>query len=300
MSATHPKQPWGSHEREQWRDSRPIMRRYSEDVIPRIKALRERFHVHAYGVLNEAHGGYTLFAIQSPHWSDDKPVVLVTGGVHGYETSGVKGALEFVEQHGGDYPNVNLLVAPCVSPWAYERIQRWNADAIDPNRSFVEASPVPECQALMELVAPIADRVLLHIDLHETTDTDESEFRPMLAARDGVEYEPGEIPDGFYLCGDEDRPELDFQTAIIEAVSRVTHIAPPDANGQIIETDVVAPGVILYPANIGLSPGITNARFRTLTEVYPDSPRTSPEECNAAQVAAVRAAIAYALTHSAQ
>ena len=25
---------------------------------------------------------------------------------------------------------VNLLVAPCVSPWAYERIHRWNADAI--------------------------------------------------------------------------------------------------------------------------------------------------------------------------
>jgi hypothetical protein len=33
---------------------------------------------------------------------------------------------------------INLLVAPCVSPWAYERIQRWNAHAVDPNRSFRE------------------------------------------------------------------------------------------------------------------------------------------------------------------
>ena len=27
------------------------------------------------------------------------------------------------------------IVAPCVSPWGYEHIQRWNAD-VDPNRSF--------------------------------------------------------------------------------------------------------------------------------------------------------------------
>ena len=30
----------------------------------------------------------------------------------------------------------NLLVAPCVSPWGYETIQRWTAKAVDPNRSF--------------------------------------------------------------------------------------------------------------------------------------------------------------------
>ena len=31
------------------------------------------------------------------------PCVLVTGGVHGYETSGVHGALQFVERHAADY-----------------------------------------------------------------------------------------------------------------------------------------------------------------------------------------------------
>jgi hypothetical protein len=34
---------------------------------------------------------------------------------------------------------------------------------------------------------------LLHIDLHETTDSDETEFRPALSARDGKPFEPGEI-----------------------------------------------------------------------------------------------------------
>src|SRR5699024_1576325 len=117
--------------------------------------------------------------------------------------------------------------------------------------------------------------------------------------RDGVEYEPGEIPDGFYLCGDRERPEAEFQQAIIEAVARVTHIAPADANDEIIGSPVVAHGVIEYPLiEWGLCAGITDARYRTTTEVYPDSPRATPEQCNAAQVAAATAAIEYALAHA--
>ena len=36
----------------------------------------------------------------------------------------------------------------------------------------------------------------MHIDLHETTDSDETEFMPAKAARDGVDHDPGTIPDG--------------------------------------------------------------------------------------------------------
>jgi hypothetical protein len=58
----------------------------------------------------------------------------------------------------------------------------------------------------------------------------------------------------------------------------------------------VAPGVIQYPMRkLGLCAGITNARYTTTTEVYPDSPRATPEQCNAAQVTAVCAAIEFAL-----
>jgi len=138
----------------------------------------------------------------------------------------------------------------------------------------------------------------MHIDLHETTDSDESEFRPALAARDGKAYEPGEIPDGFYLVDDTANPQPAFQKAVIEAVAQVTHIAPADANGEIIGSPVVAPGVIEYDLKaLGLCAGITNARYTTTTEVYPDSLRATPRQCNDAQVAAVRAAIDYALTH---
>jgi len=266
-------------------------------VLSVIERLRSRFDVVEYGRLHRDADTYPLFAIKSREWREALPVVLVTGGVHGYETSGVHGALQFVEQHTADYAGrINLLVAPCVSPWGYERIHRWNPDAIHPNRSLREGCPTRESAALMQLVATVRERVLVHIDLHETTDADESEFRPALAARDGKPHEPGEIPDGFYLVDDTEHPQPGFQQAIIDAVAKVTHIAPADDNGEIIGSTVVAPGVIRYPfKQLGLCAGITDATYKTTTEVYPDSPRATPEQCNAAQVAAVRAAIDYAL-----
>lgn len=45
---------------------------------------------------------------------------------------------------------------------------------------------------------------------HETTDTDESEFRPAKASRDGEEYKPDSIPDGFYLVGDDTNPQAEW------------------------------------------------------------------------------------------
>ncbi|KGI78093.1 M14 family metallopeptidase [Oleiagrimonas soli] len=292
-----PGRPWGADEKAQWLSRQTRKRSYADDVVRRIDALRDRFDVSEYGALDYAPDRHALYAVRNRHWRDERPLVLVTGGVHGYETSGVHGALQFLEQHAEAYAGrINLLVAPCVSPWAYERIHRWNAYAIDPNRSFRENSPAPESAALLKLVAPNRDRFVLHIDLHETTDTDESEFRPALAARDGVPYEPGEIPDGFYLVGDSEDPQPAFQQAIIDAVAKVTHIAPADAHGEIIGSPVVGPGVINYPLRkLGLCAGITGARLRTTTEVYPDSPQATPAQCNDAQVAAVIAAIDYAL-----
>ncbi|PKM07974.1 MAG: peptidase [Gammaproteobacteria bacterium HGW-Gammaproteobacteria-4] len=268
-----PGQPWGAAERAAWLARQTRQRSYAAEVLSVIERLRAQFDVIAYGQLDYPPDSYPLLALRSHNWNDALPCALVTGGVHGYETSGVHGALQFAEH-------------------------RWNAQAIDPNRSFRENSPAEESAALMRLVAPLRDRFLLHIDLHETTDTDESEFRPALAARDGKPFEPDVIPDGFYGVGDTENPQLAFQQAVIAAVAKVTHIAPADGNGEIIGSPVVAPGVILYPfKQLGLCAGITNARYTTTTEVYPDSSRATPEQCNAAQVAAVCAAVEFVLAH---
>jgi len=134
----------------------------------------------------------------------------------------------------------------------------------------------------------------VHVDLHETTDTDNSEFGPAKAARDGVALEWHAIPDGFYLVGDSERPEPEFQRALIDAVRRVTHIAKPDEHGRIIGAPLQQEGVINLAKRVsGLCGGMTDARFVTTTEVYPDSPTASPAQCNEAQVVTVSAAIDY-------
>ncbi|HHP0490428.1 M14 family metallopeptidase [Vibrio harveyi] len=292
-----PGQSWGEAERKAWREQREVKRSYQEEVVTKIDALRERFDVEQYGALSYDEARFPLFCIKTRNWDAAKPVVLVTGGVHGYETSGVHGALKFVDTQAERYAeHFNIVVAPCVSPWGYEVINRWNPNAIDPNRSFYANSPAEESANLIKLVATLGD-VLMHIDLHETTDSDETEFRPALAARDGLEYIEGMIPDGFYTVGDTENPQPEFQKAVIESVAKVTHIAPADDKGEIIGSPVVQFGVINYPmVKLGLCGGVTNCTYGTTTEVYPDSPKVTDEECNDAQVAAVVGGLDYVLT----
>ena len=103
-----------------------------------------------------------------------------------------------------------------------------------------------------------------------------------------------EIPDGFYGVGDSENPVPEFQKAIIDAVEKVTHIAPSDENNYLIGAKTEQRGVINYPIKgLGLCAGFTDAPFVTTTEVYPDSPRVDDENCIMAQVAAVKGALDY-------
>ncbi|MEJ6005850.1 M14 family metallocarboxypeptidase [Paucibacter sp. AS339] len=296
-----PGTPWGAAEKAAWLARQRLQRSYADEVLAPLQAhLPEHAELIQYGATDYARlglGSYPLYAVRSRNWQPELPVVLVTGGVHGYETSGVQGCLQWLAQqfdkHAG---RVNLLVLPCISPWAYETINRWNPDAIDPNRQFKPDSPAAESALAMACVAANCAHVDLHVDLHETTDTDNSEFGPAKAARDGSVFEWHAIPDGFYLVGDEERPAPEFQQALIAAVGQVTHIAEADEQGRIIGTPLQQFGVINYAKRtLGLCGGITAARFVTTTEVYPDSKTASPAQCNEAQMATITAAIAYLL-----
>ncbi len=297
-----PGTPWGDAERAAWLARQALRRSHDDEVVVPLRArVPARGELFQYGVLDYARLGlraYPLLAVRSRDWRADRPTVLVTGGVHGYETSGVQGALQWIASEFDRHAErANLLVLPCLSPWGYETINRWNPDALDPNRQFRADSPAAEAALAMACVATQCASVDLHVDLHETTDTDNSEFGPAKAARDGKPLAWHEIPDGYYLCGDSARPEPDFQRALIDAVRRVTHIADADEHGHLIGTPMAQPGIIYYAQRpLGLCGAMTDARFTTTTEVYPDSPRTTPAECHAAQVVTVTAAIEYLLT----
>jgi hypothetical protein len=290
-----PGQKWQEAEKAQWLAAQIVKRSYAEDVIGQLDTLGCQFDIEQYATLTYEFGDFPVYALGSLNWDKTKPNVLVTGGIHGYETSGVHGALRFAATAAKEYhPHFNLMVVPCVSPWGYETINRWNPNAVDPNRSFYAGSPAQESAALIKLVSGLD--FLMHIDLHETTDTDNSEFRPALAARDAIEQKEWAIPDGFYTVGDTLNPCTDFQTAFIQSVEKVTHIAPPDADGQIIGSQLEQKGVINYPLKkLGLCASVTNAKFVSTTEVYPDSPQADAENCILAQVAAITGALDYVL-----
>ncbi|MEZ8578867.1 M14 family metallocarboxypeptidase [Vibrio splendidus] len=293
-----PGQKWQQAERQAWFAQRTVKREYQQEVVPKIQALADRFDIEQYGALSYDEARFPLFAIKSKNWDESKPTILVTGGVHGYETSGVHGAIKFAATQAEQYAaHFNIVVAPCVSPWGYEVINRWNPNAVDPNRSFYDGTPAEESANLRALVASLPE-VLAHVDLHETTDSDETEFRPALAARDGIEYIEGMIPDGFYTVGDIENPQPEFQAAVIASVEKVTHIAPADTDGKIIGSEVTQHGVINYPMKkLGLCGGVTDCKYGTTTEVYPDSDKVTDEECNDAQVAAVVGALDYVIQH---
>lgn len=216
-----PGEPWTEADRRAWFEQQTIQRSYADEVLAALEEPADRWEVVDYGSLPIDSERYPLKAVRVRSTNGDAPWVLITGGVHGYETSGVQGALEVLRSAVDELGDrVNLLVAPCVSPWGYEVINRWNPDAIDPNRSFYADSPSEEAAALMRMVEAEGVDFLVHMDLHETTDSDEEEFRPALAARNGVASEPGLIPDGFYTVGDTENPQPGFQAAVIAGSKR--------------------------------------------------------------------------------
>jgi hypothetical protein len=296
---------WTEAEKNAWRARQTQKRDYFVDVLsPLSRVAAPEIEIFQYGVLDYRKYGaaaYPLFGAKSAEWRSDLPMVSVTGGVHGYETSGVLGALRFVqEEMAATSKLVNVVVLPCVSPWGYETINRWTPDAVDPNRSFVPASPgCPEAAAAMPAIKALADKCaghIMHLDLHETTDTDNSEFRPALFAKDGRLPYPAwdPIPDGFFVVADPRRGEiqLPFVKALIDAVAEVTHIAEPDEKGNVCGLPPTQRGVV-SPEVDGICGSHTGATFCATTEVYPDSARTNPEECNVAQLKCIVAGIAY-------
>ena len=285
---------WGQTEKDNWFKEQTIKRSYLRDVVTKVQALKTKYEVTQYGALSLNPGLYPLYFFKSKNFDANKKTILITGGVHGYETSGVHGALDFFKTAVDEYLNqFNFICFPCISPWSYETINRWNNKAIDPNRSFYPNSPSEECAFYLKALSDLKVKPFAHFDLHETTDTDNTVFRPALEQRDGKEQKLWPIPDGFYVVGDSDNPQNEFQTAIIDEVRKVTHIAP-DEDGKIIGDPVEQEGVINYPVKrIFLCAGSTDAKYTTTTEVYPDSPKVTDQICVDAQIAAVRGGLNY-------
>ena len=290
-----PGKKWGNKEKIQWLGEQQKQRLYSNEVVAKLDKLINDFDIEVYGELKYSVGEYKLYALKTKNWDKSKPTILVTGGVHGYETSGVQGAIRFAQTKALEYSKYfNIIILPCLSPWGYETINRWNPYTIDPNRSFYLESYCNEATLAMKFIYSLETEIFMHIDLHETTDTDDSEFRPALAAREGIYIDKWIVPDGFYLVANENKEEPAFQKYIIDAVAKVTHIAPNDPDAKILGDDTINNGYMSCNSDEErLCMSITDAKYTTTTEVYPDSFKTNREECIVAQVVAITSALDY-------
>lgn len=298
--------PWGPEQKLKWFLNQRIQRSYHDDVLARVEALRKSglpgLVVQSYGNLTFNPDKFPLFAIRVGDFSQSKKTILITGGVHGYETSGVKGALLFLEEHALNYSaHFNFVVAPCISPWSYETINRLDPIMENPNREFKSEWKAEESRLLMSYLSGLGVEFDAHIDLHETTDSDRL-FLPEEYAKNGIELHAKDIdiPDGFYLIGVKGFPRRELERAMMDSVGKVTHIARPDQRGMILDIPLSHEGVI--HANIpGLCAELTAAKSRLgafTTEMYPDSQRLKALGvgkgdviCNESQVACIRGAL---------
>ena len=86
---------WTPEQRVEWLEKQIVERSYKEEVLDRLLPLHKHFDALQYGALSIDPERYPTYALKSKGWDETKPNVLITGGVHGYETSGVQGAIGF-------------------------------------------------------------------------------------------------------------------------------------------------------------------------------------------------------------
>ena len=307
-----PGQPWGEAERKQWLMTLVKQRDYFGEIVSRAMRYTS-LDLFQYGEVDyrdrEIKTGklakYPLFAGRSKNWDEKKPLIVVTSGNHGYEVT-EPGLFLFLDKfYTQEFEGkANYLFLFCMCPFGYEVDHRWTPNAVDPNRSFHAKGDTDEGQLAMKCVFEHEKKsagMLAHFDLHETTDTDNLIFTPTKIARDGAaNREMDEIPQGWYSVENSDggASQPEFQKAIIEEVRKVTKIAAADHKGEIIGEKIASEGVIVIPGRKwNICGAFSRAPYNITTEVYPDAPGCTREECDAAQAACIAAGCRYALAH---
>jgi len=94
----------------------------------------------------------------------DRPVVVLSAGVHGDEPGGAWALLTLVRDGLLD-PRFAYRIWPCLNPTGFDAGTRANAEGTDVNRSFGGGGRTPEARAVV--TADRDRRFALTIDLHE-------------------------------------------------------------------------------------------------------------------------------------
>ncbi len=285
-------------------DAQGNIRDYQADVVSRLMRLPANVHtLESYGTIHTPHEDYDALRVTVGDVRNGKPNILITGGVHGYEPSGVEAAIRFLEE---DAPRLsdqfNFIVYPCISPWGYEYDQRWNWQAEDVNRNFSDSKDIvqiDECVAFMTSIKSEGAVFAAAIDLHETNERDK-DLRVLRAERFGSEMPTTEqinaMPQGFHLMINQGRMEWqtelqrEFAQSIVNRVSEISPIAPEQKILDIVNDG----GILISPPKAGLMRHYLGAyaRLVAVTEVCPAAHH---EQAVQTQLAAIYGALDHVL-----
>jgi hypothetical protein len=293
--------PWNDDEISQWRSSviaAGKVRDYQRDVVTRLQALPANTHtVETYGEHTVGDDHYNLMCVTVGDLNNGKPNILILGGVHGYEASGVMSAMEYAEKDAVSLSDkFNSIIYPDIVPWAYEYNQRWDENALDPNREVKLGGGCAEMQHFMQSMERKAAHFILAHDGHETSDLD-IPLRQMRAERfnDTLAEDYKHIPQGYYLTlskrdtEEADQAQLLFGSAIMDRVRKVSPVAPDD---HILKNKNFG-GIILSTEKPGLMRTYLGqyADYIAVSEVYPDHPDMSPIKSIQTQMESIRGAL---------
>ena len=89
---------WQQTEKENWFRQQTVQRFYRDQGVAQINALKADFEISQYGALTLNPERYPLYLLKSKNFDPAKKTILISGGVRGYETSGVHGALGFLQR----------------------------------------------------------------------------------------------------------------------------------------------------------------------------------------------------------
>lgn len=279
------------------------------EIVSRITRLPANTHtIENYATTPDAN---PQFRITVGNVDNGNPNILLIGGVHGYEPSGIEAAVTFAEKNATALSKkFNFVIYPCLSPWAFEHDQRWNADGEDPNRLFTRNPTTPkphvfrttdiqECRHFMDSMERHNITFACAVDLHETSDRD-IELRILRSERFDEDLAPDyrEIPQGYYLTlskrdtEEKNALQMSFGRAIIEEVRKVSPVAP---EATILNGKVNDGGIVLSPPSNGLLRTYLDNHdaLVAVTEVYPDHEDMTPKKSVAAQIASIQGALNY-------
>jgi hypothetical protein len=134
-------------------------------VTRRVEALNgDSIKRRELGRVLGEEGEYPIYGVSAGH-AEDLPCMLIIGGTHGDEPSGVESALTFLEREAGNWiATMRFEVIPCLNPFCHVHDTRVNPTGVDLNWSF-DRLDLPEIDIVRRLVD--GRRFAAAVDLHE-------------------------------------------------------------------------------------------------------------------------------------